>query len=197
MRTWRPLVAGAALAGALALTAGCGVPIDKGPTTLSRNSVPFGLLDPSAPSTTTTTPAPSPPEVTVPIFLLNANGHLASVSRDVPSPATLSTILAALVAGPTASESTAGLQSAVPAQTVVLSATITGQTATVNLAGTFGQLVGQNEIDAVAQVVYTATSVTGVSAVTFELSGQAVDVPDSSGAEVPSAGQAQFASMAP
>ena len=90
------------------------------------------------------------------------------------------------MAGPTDAESEAGLQSALPAQTTVIDATIgTGGIATVNLGGTFAQLVGPPQIQAVAQVVFTASAVPGVTGVTFELSGQPVEVPVASGVEVP------------
>ena len=177
--------------------AGCGVPVDRQPAALSRSGVPFGLLDPSSPTTTATT-APSPIEVPVQIYLIGITGRLAPVERDVPvtSP-DLAVVLGALVAGPTAAESAAGLQSALPAQTTVLGATIAGGVATVNLGGTFGQLVGPAQIQAVAQVVFTASLLPGVTGVTFELSGVAVEVPVASGAQVPVASTAQFAPLAP
>ena len=101
------------------------------------------------------------------------------------------------LAGPTDAESAAGLQSAVTTQTTVLGANIAGGTATVNLGGTFGQLVGPPQIQAVAQVVFTASALPGVTGVTFELTGQPVDVPVASGALVPVATTAQFAALAP
>ena len=63
----------------------------------------------------------------------------------------------------------------------------------MNLGGTFGQLVGPPEIQAVAQVVFTASALPGVTGVTFELAGQPVEVPVASGAQVPVATTAQFA----
>jgi spore germination protein GerM len=132
------------------------------------------------------------------IFLIGPTGHLVAVSRDVSvSPPDLATVLRALVAGPTDAESTAGLQSAVTTQTTVLGANIAGGVATVNLGGAFGQLVGPPEIQAVAQVVFTASALPGVTGVTFELMGQAVEVPVASGALVPVATTAQFAALAP
>jgi spore germination protein GerM len=107
-------------------------------------------------------------------------------------------VLGVLVRGPTNIEAAEGLSSAVPAQTTVLGAVIgSGGVATVDLGGTFGQLVGQAQIQAVAQIVFTATTLPGVTSVTFELAGQAVDVPVASGAQVPSANRAQFAPLAP
>lgn len=194
----RASLASAALlgAGALAL-AGCGVPVDRGPTSLSQADVPFGLLNPSPPSTTTTTANGTPVTVSVQIFLLSSTGHVMAVDRDVPVPAPLSAILSALVDGPTNAETAGGLSSAVPGQTQVVSATMAGGVAVVDLAGTFGQLVGQAQIDAVAQIVFTATVLPGVTGVSFELGGQQVAVPTDSGAEVLVVGRAQYATLAP
>jgi spore germination protein GerM len=177
--------------------AGCGVPVDNQPAALSRHGIPFDLLAPTQ-STTTSTSVASPIAVPVRIYLIGPTGHVVPVSRTVSvSPADLATVVRALVAGPTDPESRAGLQSAVPSQTTVLGANIAGGTATVNLGGTFGQIVGPPEIQAVAQVVFTASALPGVTGVTFELAGQAVEVPVASGALVPVATTAQFAALAP
>ena len=177
--------------------AGCGVPVDRQPAALSRPGIPFGLLEPTSPSTTATT-APSPIEVPVQIFLIGPGSHLSPVARDVPvSAPDLATVLGALVVGPTDAEAGAGLSSAIPAQTTILGANISGGVATINLGGTFDQLVGPPQIQAVAQVVFTASGLPGVTGVTFELSGSAVEVPVASGAQVPVADKGQFASLAP
>jgi spore germination protein GerM len=190
------LISLAAAALVLGLAA-CGVPVDKQPAALNPNGVPFDLLAPTQ-STTTVTTAPSPIEVPVRIFLIGPSGHLVAVTRTVSvSPPDLATVLRALVAGPTEVESTAGLQSAVTAQTTVLGANIAGGVATVNLGGAFGQLVGPPEIQAVAQVVFTASALPGVTGVTFQLAGQSVEVPVASGALVPVANTTQFAALAP
>jgi hypothetical protein len=175
----------------------CGVPVDKQPAALSRHGIPFNLLAPTQ-STTTTSTEPSPVAVPVEIFLIGPNGHLSAVARTVSvSPPDLATVLRVLVAGPTDTESAAGLQSAVTTQTTVLGANIAAGTATVNLGGTFGQIVGPQEIEAVSQVVFTASALPGVTGVTFQLMGQAVEVPVPSGALVPVATTAQFAALAP
>jgi spore germination protein GerM len=49
----------------------------------------------------------------------------------------------------------------------------------------------------VAQVVFTASSLPGITGVTFELSGSPVEVPVASGVEVPIANTSQFAILAP
>ncbi|HUC37406.1 MAG TPA: GerMN domain-containing protein [Acidimicrobiales bacterium] len=191
------LVAGALLL-AVAL-GGCGVPVDQGPTALSRAGVPFHLLSPSSPSTTATT-VPSPVEVPVDIYLFDPSGDLVAVPRAVPSATQLlEPALVALVGGPTQAEVAAGDQSAIPPQTTVLSTSVAGGIATANLGGSFAQLVGQAQIEAVAQVVYTATGLSSVDAteVSFELNGQPVEVPVANGAQVPVANRADFATFAP
>ncbi len=199
-RSIRPSVVFGTALMIVATLAACGVPVDKGPTALSRSGVPFHLLSPSSPSTTTTT-VPSPVEVPVEIFLFGPSGALVSVPRAVPtSQDLLAMILSALVDGPTEAETAVGLLSAVPPQTSVLGASIgPGGVATVNLAGAFAQLVGQAQIEAVAQFVYTATALPGgsVTGVTFQIAGQPIEVPVSSGAQVPIAGRTQFAQFAP
>lgn len=187
---WATVVGGAVLAAALGA---CGVPVDSSPTALAKSGVPFGLLQPSPPATTTT--APKPATVTVQIFLLTVSNQLAPVTRDVPVPAALPTVMAALVDGPSNAEAAIGLQSAVPAGTQIISATISGGVATVDLGGTFGQLVGQAQIDAVAQIVFTATALSAVGGVIFQLDGQPVAVPTASGAETAEANRSQFAPM--
>jgi spore germination protein GerM len=195
----RPRAAVVALVAAMTVgVAGCGIPVDRSPSALPRKGVPFGLLQPSARSTTTTS-APSPVEAPVHIYLITGDGHLIAVSREVPAAQeSLTTVLEALVIGPTDTEATAGLETAVPTQTVVLAASVgAGGIATVNLGGTFGELVGQAQIQAVAQIVFTTASLPGTTGVAFELSGKSVDVPVASGALVPVASIAQFAPLAP
>ena len=191
-----PVVVLVLLAALGAATAACGVPVDSRPAPLSKHGIPLGVLDPGPPPTATT--APSPIEVPVQIYLIGPGGHLAPVARDVPvSAPDLATVIEALVAGPTDTETAAGLQSAVPPQTTVLGATIANGIATVDLGGTFAQLVLTQEIEAVAQVVFTSSALPGVTGVAFELGGLPVEVPVASGAEVAVASTAQFASFAP
>jgi hypothetical protein len=192
------MVAALAIVAMGVVVAGCGVPVDRAPSALPRKDIPFGLLQPS-PRTTTSTSVPSPVEAPISIFLVTSSGHLVAAAREVPAAQeSLVAVLDALVQGPTNSEAQAGLESAVPAQTTVLSA-VSGLTgiATINLGGTFGQLVGQAQIQATAQIVFTATALPGVTGVTFELSGHAVGVPVASGALVTVATRAQFAPIAP
>ncbi len=173
----------AAVAVALgALLAGCGIPTDGSPHAIPRSDVPFGLLDPSTPTTTTTLP----PAVAVSetIYLVGPDQHVVPVARDVALPASLTSILGALLDGPTRAESAAGLQSFLSGSSSSVSASVSpGGVATVDFRANPFQLVLDQTL-AVAQVVYTATAQAGVTAVLFEIKGQPVEVPTAAGVQV-------------
>ena len=196
MRSPRALIAAAVLiASAVALSA-CGIPTDSSPHPLTKSDIPFGLLKPASTTTTTIVPAVSVP-VTV-YLVANGGAHLDAVSRKVSFPGTLAAIIDALLTGPTNAEAAAGVQTAIAAQTKLLSVATMGPIATVNLSDSFGKTVGPELITAVAQVVYTVTAVPGIAEVLFELGGQPASVPTATGtlASGP-VSRADFASLAP
>jgi len=184
----------------LCLAAGCGVPTQNAPQLIPKAQVPFHLLDPEAPTTTTvTTPSPA---FTVPvlIYLVNSTSqYLVSSQRLVAPPAQLSAVLDALLAGPTASELAIGTQTALSSGVSVLGASVAGGVATVNFNSAFGQITGPQQILAVAQVVFTVTSqLTPETGVTFEISGTPTNVPIATGAQVPGPVHLlQYAALAP
>jgi Sporulation and spore germination len=187
---------------ALAL-ASCGVPVDPGPTALAKDGIPFHLLEPSTPAHVPTTTAPPTEVASVNVFLMGESGRLVSVQREVPT-AQLSaaSVLMVLAQGPTQDEVQTGLWTAIPPQTTVISASVdSAGVATINVGGTFGQLVGTSQIDAVAQIVFTATELSlpgwKVTSVTFELDGQPIEVPVASGAQEPVVNESDFVSIAP
>jgi spore germination protein GerM len=169
----------------LALTlAACGVPTQSTPKAISSNRVPFGLLDPRVPVTTTTQPRQS--LVPVHVFFLSSTLQLVSVERVVYSPAPLSSILTALLAGPDASDAAAGLTTAIPDDVNVLSAVTQGTLVTVNFNTAFSQISGADAELAVSQVVATVATEIGMgTGVEFEIDGQHTSVPIASGATVP------------
>ncbi|MGA8724524.1 MAG: GerMN domain-containing protein [Acidimicrobiales bacterium] len=178
-RVARRASVGAALALAT-VSAACGIPSGGAPTDIAKANVPFHLLNP-APSTT----VPTPPAVgvTETIFLVVGGQHLQPVTRDVPVPANLTQILGALLDGPTAAESSAGLQTFLTSTHIQVTASVSNGIATVNFASNPVQVVGPDQTLAVAQVVFTATQQPGVAAVAFEIAGQPIGVPTSSGVQ--------------
>jgi spore germination protein GerM len=167
------------------VAAGCGIPTETGPRTIAPSHVPFGLLSPKLPSTTTTQPRPSS-LVPVTVYFLNSGGVLQSVPRVVVSPAPLIAVINALLAGPTSAESASGTNTQIPNNVAVLSAVAQGSQVTVNFNSAFAQITGAATELAVAQVVATVVAQNGLATgVSFEIEGQPTSVPIASGAEVP------------
>jgi hypothetical protein len=166
------------------LAAGCAIPTQSGPSAIAPSHVPFGLLNPQ-PSTTTTTQPNLSSLVPVKIYLLSSSQQLEGVNRVVISPAPLTSVLTALLAGPTSSETAGGTTTAIPNDVTVLSAVTQGAVVTVNFSDAFGEITGASTELAVAQVVATVAAQNGNNTgVSFEIDGQPTNVPVLSGAQV-------------
>jgi spore germination protein GerM len=174
----------------------CGIPTATTPTPIAKSDVPYHLLNP--PTTTTTVPG-TPPAVGVAeqIFLVSPDGHLVAATREVAVPASPTQVVGALLAGPTATETAAGIQSFLT-QAGVQVTTQAGGVATVNFNTNPIQVVGPDQTLAIAQVVYTVTQQPGVTGVTFEIDGKAIEVPTAAGAQVPGpVGRVDYLPQAP
>jgi spore germination protein GerM len=178
-----------AVLGALALVAllgaACSIPTQGSPVSIAPSKVPFGLLNPNPPTTTTTLPKSLVP---VKVFFLNsnANNQLTPADRVVASPALLSAILDDLIAGPSSSEQNIGLTTAIPINVAVLSATANGNIVTVNFNSAFSSIIGTATEQAVAQVVSTVANANGVgTGVIFEIDGVRTSVPIANGSQEP------------
>jgi hypothetical protein len=177
------------LAVALALgAAGCGIPSQKGPSTIGASKVPFDLLSPQLPSTTTTQPNAAS-FVPVKVFFLSPSDQLQPAQRVVQTPAPLTSIITSMLAGPDKAETAADITTAIPDNVRILSAgPALGQTGqvTVNFNQAFSQITGNFTELAVAQVVATVAAEDGLgTGVVFEIDGQRTSVPIASGASVP------------
>ena len=174
-------VLAAALIGGLA-AAGCAIPTQNVPSAIPSNRVPFGLLDPHLPTTTTTQQSSVP----VKIYLLGPNRQLVAEPRVAPFPAPLKSVVALLLQGPIRKEVADGIKTAIPDNVRVTSATVTKtpEIATVNFNQAFGQITSADTELAVAQVVYTVVSETSVTTgVVFEIDGQPIPVPVANGTQ--------------
>jgi spore germination protein GerM len=167
--------------------AGCAIPTQGSPSSIAASKVPFHLLDPHPPTTTTTQPKPSS-YAGVKVFFLNTNANdaLTSTDRLVSAPALLPAIITSLVAGPTSGDSAAGLTTAIPSDVVVLSAATTApNVVTVNFNAAFGEITGTDTEEAVAQVVATVVNEVGLgTGVIFEIASQRTQVPVANGSQV-------------
>ena len=166
----------ASAAVAVSLLAACGIPEDARPRPLGEDA-PFELLDPTS---TTTSTVPHVPAAATDVYLVRQE-RLVRVARQVGAPASLPTVLATLLEGPTSDEAAAGLRTALGPQAGIRSASATGRTATIDLSESFGEVEGDEQILALAQLVFTATSLPGVDAVDFKLAGSPVEVPRGDG----------------
>jgi len=179
MKRWR---GPSAVLAALALAAtGCGIPVTEQASSVPSHQVPFHLLSPTVPTSSTTT-VPAAAYVAERIYLVNPSGVLIPAAREVAVPAPLSAVLDALLAGPSRAETAAGITSALPAAVKVLTLSIDASTATLNLNQAFGEISPASETQAVAQLVLTTTGQAGVSSVSFAIDGRLIAVPTASGA---------------
>lgn len=104
---------------------------------------------------------------------------LQSVARDVGD--TPVDAMRALLEGPNSDELQALLRSAIPPGTRLLDASQENGRLVVNLSSDLQQLTGEALIDGVAQIVLTASAVTGVSAVSIAIDGVLQQWPSASG----------------
>jgi hypothetical protein len=177
-------VAAPALVVAAFVAAGCAIPTQSAPSTMAPSKVPFNLLDPHLPTTTTTLPKPTS-LVPVKVFYLNSSNQLTSAPRVVAAPAPLTAIITSMLAGPTKSETAQGISTAIPSNVTVLSATTQAGIVTVNMSATFGDIIGNSIELAVAQIVATIATENGLNTgVVFEIDGQRTSVPIANGSQV-------------
>ena len=167
--------------------AGCAIPTQGSPNPIAASKVPFHLLDPQPPTTTTTQPKPSS-YVGVKVFFLNANANnaLTPVDRLVSAPAPLQTSSPRSWPGRRAATRPPGSRTAIPSDVTVLSASTTApNVVTVNFGTAFAQITGTATEQAVAQAVSTVANEVGLgTGVIFEIAGQRTSVPIANGSLV-------------
>lgn len=168
-----------ALAVALA-SAGCGAGSDGQPRAISSDQVPFGLLDPS---TTTTTSTPTErATVSASVYLVDSDGVLTEVKREVEAPLTIGRALESLLEQVSTSEAEQGLRSSIPSGTELrdYGAPAAG-VVTIDLSSSIDNVTGEPLRRALAQIVWTATAVPEVNRVLIAVDGEPREVPDGNG----------------
>jgi germination protein M len=131
----------------------------------------------SSSSGATTTTSIAGETTTLKVYFLR-DEKVGPAGRTVPKSQTPAKVaMEQLLAGPTAQDKGAKLDTAIPPGTTLHSVTITNGVATVDLSGSFASGGGSLSMQGrVAQVVYTLTQFPTVKGVLFELDGQRVDV---------------------
>jgi len=166
------LVVGAAV---VVGAAACGVPLEDHARATPPEAVPYGLLEPG--TSTSSTQAPSDGAV---LYLVGQRG-LSPVRRPVPSPVSVRVVVEALGADPPPDEEGLGLRSVLAAEEFVLGARSATGVGRIDLADRFRSLPEREQTLALAQLVLTATEVTGIDRVAFTLNGEPLDVPTADG----------------
>ena len=96
------------------VAAGCAIPTQSAPSPIASSKVPFDLLE--SPPAHDHDDAAEDLFVPVKVFFLNSSNQLEPAARVVASPAPLSAILTAMLAGPTSAEVANGVLTAIPEQ---------------------------------------------------------------------------------
>jgi spore germination protein GerM len=117
----------------------------------------------------------------VTIYLADADGHLVAARRDVETPTTVGKAVSALLRGPTTDEADR-LSTSITSDTKLLDirGPIDGLV-TIDLSRQMLDITGRQQILALAQVVYTATSIPSVDRVLFKFDGSSHEVPNCDG----------------
>jgi spore germination protein GerM len=175
---------------AVALLAACGLSENAKPQVIDASEVPRELLAVSPSSSTTLAASPSTASATV-YFLRVTDGvtHLVPVQREVADATRPGDRLIALLGAPTAEEGAAGVISSIPSDTVLLDTDLddTTQELTIELSRSLFDVQGEELRNAFAQLVWTATELTGIRRVRFVVDGQEYRAPDEAGIEQPGA----------
>ncbi len=176
MSARRPAVAGL-LAVLVLAGAACGVPTHDAAHQVDPKGVPFELLDKRAGP-----PVSDAIGAEEKLIYFARDRRLVATSRKQPPDTTLSRILDALGRGPNRNEVDAGLRSALPDESRFPDVDVSRGTATVELGSRFTALSGEDQLIALAQLVYTITAQPGIGLVRFTIEGQPVEVPRANGA---------------
>lgn len=164
----------AALASGVALV-GCGIPTQRSASPVS----PKAFLTRLPVTRPTISPCTKSGCTSVDVYFLAPSGRLSPVSRVVPAHPKISTVIGALLGGPSASDRAKGITTALGSRIRLLKASLTvrRKIATVDFSVNFGTLSGSQLVLGVAQVVYTVTSLLPGRSVNFQIADVQIEVP--------------------
>ena len=183
-------------AGALLLTAGCGLPDDDAPRLVAAEDAPLDL----SPSTVPVT-EPGPSDDTVAVFFINQDtGRLAAVRRPVAEPTPQAAIEQLLMGR--LPDDPPELVSSVPPGTALLASRVEGTTLVLDFVPVAGGGIvegvqGPGQVQAFAQIVRTATGVSGISDVRFLVGGEPIDAPTEAGVSSEPVGRDDYPTLSP
>lgn len=176
----------------------CGVPAEDSPRAISEDAVQYDLLQPRVTTSTTDTTL-AVASVDVPVYLVRSGERrLVEVSRTVTQSPTVNKAINALLDGPTEGEIEAGYRTSINPNAEIEVGQVEEGTVRIDLSDEFGDVPPEEQLLALAQLVYTATAITGVSGVRFTRAGEPIEVPlpEGTGAVGP-VGREAFESLGP
>lgn len=159
--------------------ASCGIDPEPSASFESTGEVPFDLLGTTPPGTAATPPALG--ATTTRICLVGSDARYYPVERELMPGYEPEELVEALVAGPTDTERSFGLTTALGDAVSVSSIEVSAGVASVDLDPVLADLPTADQLAAVAQLVCTLTEQPGVGQVRFTIGGRAVDVPRGDG----------------
>lgn len=183
----------------LLLVVGCGSTTESSTTTGPVPTVVVTTTVPESTAPATTAPVTTAPVTTLPptdepavaLYLVRGE-RLTVVGRSIGT-WDITAVMQALLAGPTTTESADGVSTQIPAATELLSASIDGNVATVDLTAAFESGGGSlSMMLRVAEVVYTVTQLPDVDVVHFRIDGEPRDTIGGEGIMVADADRASF-----
>lgn len=174
---------------------GCGVRSDPVPRGLSAGDVPYGLLE-EAPPTTVPPRLPTVPTAPVNVYFVRGE-RMYPVVRQVNAPPSVAKALTALLFGPEEGEVAEGVRTAVTPTAAMQARALDASTVLVDLSSEFAQGSVTEQVIGLAQVVWTATDIPGVTGVRFTLDGSPIQVPTPTGSTGEPVGREAFAELGP
>ena len=156
---------------ALVTVAACGVEPEASPRDLPEDEQELNVSDPAADTSATGRSR---------VYFIGPGEErlLRSVPREAGSEAELIEIL---LQGPNEQEVQSQYDTAIPATTALLDATLLAGVLTVNLTSDIEELDTQALIQAISQIVYTASEWDSVESVRIEVEGQRLSAPTADG----------------
>lgn len=166
------LVTAATVAAACGSSAPSPVPASPSSSSSAATSSPAPPTT-ATPTSASTSASASASQTDLVVFFLHGE-RLAAVHRPTAAPVGARAAISSLLDGPSASEKPLGVTTTIPQGTRLRSVTVSDGTAVVDLTGSFGSGGGSASMfGRLAELVYTATAVPGVTSVRVWLDGQA------------------------
>lgn len=159
----------------LTVVAGCGIPVDDSARPLSADEIPPTRPKQESPPVSGVDPAAA----AVDVYFVRGS-QVVAVHRNISVPPSVEGALGAMVRGPSSDERRDEIRTALTSE-VRLEGTVAVGVPLIEVTDSFSEIELDEQILALAQLVFTLTGLPGVEGVSFALSGRPVEVPTGDG----------------